>query len=303
MALVLSGGGVFGAALLGALHSIDTNDFTLYAGTSIGAIIGALLAIGYTPLELLRVITTEPCLVSNVDLSLVDRFGVVSQNTVRELVERLFQKTKARTFQDIYETFGKELIVVGTNLSHQKAVYFQRKDFPDMDVVDALMISSCVPMVFPYIVYENDIYVDGFVTDNFPIRYVTETTKDLKITGINICKKGVPDSIDTMGAYFTTLFNTFVGSKTGYLPSYEIHVSSTSNNQLHADPNTLMSLFDQGFQQMITQKALKEQEEQKVNSKNECSRSTADPQRNRQTPVDQRHVQPERFRSSRRPVS
>lgn len=60
-------------------------------------------------------------------------------------------------------------MVTGTNLTIRKAVYFQRHDFPDMSVLDALMISSCVPFVFPYIQFQGDMYVDGFVTDNFPI--------------------------------------------------------------------------------------------------------------------------------------
>lgn len=257
-ALVLSGGGVFGAALLGALHSLESLDhFKVFAGTSVGALIGALLTIGYTPLEILRLVVAETCLITEqLDL---ERFGVASQDNIRAFVERLFaEKTKARTFQDIYKTLGKDLIVVGTNLSKQKAVYFQKNDFPDMNVIDALMISCCVPMMFPYIVLEDDVYVDGFVTDNFPVQYVSERSEDL--LGINLCKKGKhPIDFHSVNSYVRSLFNTFLGSKS-YSPNrhtIEIHLESDLN-PLYAGANDLTELFNEGFQQMVSKKALKE---------------------------------------------
>lgn len=261
-ALVLSGGGVFGAALLGALHSLSSLDpFKVFAGTSVGALICALLVIGYTPLELLRLVMEEQKMIPEQKLDL-DRFGVASQENIRTFVERLFEeKTKARTFQEIYNEFGKELIVVGTNLSRQKAMYFQKDNFPGMNVIDALMISSCVPMVFPYIVFENEVYVDGFVTDNFPIRYVSEREKE--VIGINICKKNTfIENFSTVNTYVGTLFKTFLGSKIYNGTFYEILVGDDTN-QLHANPNELLSLFNEGFQQM-NEKRLKENEMEKV---------------------------------------
>src|SRR3990170_8230654 len=55
--LVLSGGSIKGCCLLGALQYFydkgQLSNITKYVGTSIGAIICYLLAIGYTPLELI----------------------------------------------------------------------------------------------------------------------------------------------------------------------------------------------------------------------------------------------------------
>lgn len=264
-ALVLSGGGVFGAALLGALHSLSSLDaFKVFAGTSVGALICALLVIGYTPLELLRLVMQEPKFVPEQKLDL-NRFGVASQENIRSFVERLFEeKTKARTFQEIHNEFGKELIVVGTNLSRQKAVYFQKENFPGMNVIDALMISSCVPMIFPYIVFESEVYVDGFVTDNFPIRYVSERCPKEKVIGINICKKNTfIENFSTVNTYVGSLFKTFLGSKIYNSNTfYEILVGDDTN-QLHASPNELLFLFNEGFQQM-NEKRLKENEMEKV---------------------------------------
>ena len=62
IALVLGGGGITGAAYhLGVLNALDAlsedtsvNDFDLYVGTSAGAVIGAALANGITPEQLIR---------------------------------------------------------------------------------------------------------------------------------------------------------------------------------------------------------------------------------------------------------
>ena len=55
--LVLSGGSSKGILILGALqYAYDNfllNNIDIYVGTSCGAIIGYLLAIGYTPLEII----------------------------------------------------------------------------------------------------------------------------------------------------------------------------------------------------------------------------------------------------------
>src|SRR5438445_77313 len=54
--IVLSGGGMKGIAHIGGLQALDDRDCLTHintvAGTSIGALIGTLLVIGYTPREI-----------------------------------------------------------------------------------------------------------------------------------------------------------------------------------------------------------------------------------------------------------
>ncbi|MEI6899888.1 MAG: patatin-like phospholipase family protein, partial [Bacteroidota bacterium] len=54
VALVLSGGGSRGAAHIGVLRALEESQIPVdyIAGTSIGAVIGSLYSIGYTPDEL-----------------------------------------------------------------------------------------------------------------------------------------------------------------------------------------------------------------------------------------------------------
>ena len=59
--LVLSGGGAKGITHIGIIHALEDNGVPIdyIAGTSIGAIIGSLYAMGYTPQEMLDFITSE----------------------------------------------------------------------------------------------------------------------------------------------------------------------------------------------------------------------------------------------------
>ena len=59
--IVLSGGGAKGAAHIGVLKALEENDIPVdyIAGTSIGSIVGALYAMGYTPDEMLELMMSD----------------------------------------------------------------------------------------------------------------------------------------------------------------------------------------------------------------------------------------------------
>lgn len=59
--LVLSGGGVKGAAHIGVIKALEEHDIPIdyITGTSIGAVIGGLYAIGYSPEEMLELILSD----------------------------------------------------------------------------------------------------------------------------------------------------------------------------------------------------------------------------------------------------
>ncbi|MDR2683423.1 MAG: patatin-like phospholipase family protein, partial [Dysgonamonadaceae bacterium] len=59
--LVLSGGGAKGAVHIGIIKALEENDIPIdyIAGTSIGAIVGSLYAMGYSPDEMLELFMSE----------------------------------------------------------------------------------------------------------------------------------------------------------------------------------------------------------------------------------------------------
>ena len=59
--LVLSGGGAKGAAHIGVIKALEENGIPIdyITGTSAGAIVGSLYAMGYTPEEMVELILSE----------------------------------------------------------------------------------------------------------------------------------------------------------------------------------------------------------------------------------------------------
>ena len=58
--LVLSGGGAKGIAHIGVIQALEENDIPIdyVSGTSMGAIVGGLYAAGYTPQEMMELLTS-----------------------------------------------------------------------------------------------------------------------------------------------------------------------------------------------------------------------------------------------------
>lgn len=256
--LVLSGGGIFGALHLGALHSRGVVKYRVIAGTSIGAIIGALVAVGYTPLELLRAI---PDTLISPDLQ-VAGFGMASQEPLVCFIETLLKakcQGRSLTFLELYTRFDVDLVVTGTCLDTQRSERFHRHAYPNMRLIDALRISCCVPLLFPQILYENKTYVDGCVSDNFPLAFARtyidtyfpkETDTVVHAQNIVHCAAEPPDT-STLHGYIQTLFKIFIDSKAydyGDVPVLELVPSKTNVNMMKYTQRDMDRLFNDGYE-------------------------------------------------------
>ena len=217
--IVLCGCGIYGAMLLGAIHErVEIQNVRLIAGTSAGAIIGALLAIGYTPLEILAHIEQHLPLISldTIDLNqLLTRFGLFSSRKMFDFVDQLIidKCNKIPTFEEVYEMYGVCLIVTGTNVSKQKSMYFDKYSSPNMCINIALQISSCIPIIFPYVLHENNICIDGGICDNLPLKYAKDfANKHTKITCIDAfdIQYDHPIEIHSIFDYILNMFKLFV---------------------------------------------------------------------------------------------
>ena len=185
--LCLSGGGITGFVHLGVLqyledvhlvHQIDT-----IVCTSIGAVVGTLFAVGLKPS-----IVNEYLLRINHDILQYNKvhefftaFGMDSgEYFIAKLIDILIEnKIPPRiTFGDVYTLFQKDLVITGTNISKHCTTYFNRHDYADMRVVDAIRISISIPFLFSAVMFNNDIYVDGGITDNYPISHCLNIIAD-----------------------------------------------------------------------------------------------------------------------------
>jgi len=178
--VVLGGGGVKCIATLGALQYIYDSDKHLgvhtYIGTSAGAIIGFLMGIGYTPIELITYICTSHIFESIMPLdmmSLVTGNGAIKyvdkiDAPLRKLVSEKIGRTDL-TLKELYDTLGVVLVCATYNITHGRCEYLTYKTHPNLECLVAVRMSSSLPLIFDECMYDGSIYIDGGAADNFPI--------------------------------------------------------------------------------------------------------------------------------------
>jgi NTE family protein len=156
--LVLSGGGARGFAHLGVIKAL--NDKGIYpdviSGTSAGAIIGALYADGHTPAEILKLMNGG----SRLDFMrpALPREGLLQINGIIKILKSGLHSKK-------FEELKIPLFVTATDLNNGKAVYFSKGD-----LLDPIIASASIPVVFQPVKIDDISYVDGGVLDNLPVR-------------------------------------------------------------------------------------------------------------------------------------
>lgn len=176
--LVLSGGSTKGILTLGAIqyafdHYLLKNVKT-YIGTSSGSMIGYLLAIGYTPIEIMVYVCTNQIMEKMQHLNIVDMIqgrGASSFNNIQEQIEKMTISKIGYlpTLNDLREKYGKTLICVTHNITENCTEYLSWETYPNLPCVTAIRMSANLPLIFETYKYGDSFYIDGGISDNFAI--------------------------------------------------------------------------------------------------------------------------------------
>jgi NTE family protein len=170
IALVLGGGGLKGFAHVGVLRALEERHIVpdVFAGTSIGALIGAAYLNG-TSVESLA----ERCMaLRRKDLFRINHFGMLLERMrspsiyleeqLRELVAASLPDT---TFADL----PKRLLVNTVDLDRGARVVWGLPGLEDVSVRDAVYASCALPGFFPPGRVGDRTCIDGGVVDNLPV--------------------------------------------------------------------------------------------------------------------------------------
>ena len=156
--LVLSGGGARGFAHLGVIQAL--NDAGIFpeviSGTSAGAIVGALSADGYSPLEIMKLLNSNTRL--HYIRPTMPKEGLLQ---ISGVVRILKDNLRAKNFEEL----KIPLIVTATDLNNGRIVYFS-----EGELINVIIASASIPVLFKPVVINNIHYVDGGVLDNLPIK-------------------------------------------------------------------------------------------------------------------------------------
>jgi len=187
--LVLSGGGISGVAILGTLSILDISEVTHISGTSVGALIGACIAMGYTPRELFNVmLNCDPKSLKRIAVASLGRsFGLDTWGGADEHIVKLLEDKgidKDVTLSQFFNTSKMHLTLTATDVTDRKTVHLSHVNHPDLMLRVALQMTCAVPVIFAAPRYQGHVWCDGGLLNNFPLDAIDLPTDDVLGIGL-----------------------------------------------------------------------------------------------------------------------
>ena len=184
--LVFEGGGIRGVAFGGSLRFMEEYDLDKniegLAGSSAGAIVAACVAVGYTSQEIIDVMSNTDFNLFKDDswgvvfdiIRLFTQYGIYKGDAFYKWFADMMEKKTGKaniTFKEVYERYGKTLVITGSCLNRAQSYFFHHLDenYENMQVALAVRISMSIPLYYKAVKLGEDTMVDGGVLNNYPI--------------------------------------------------------------------------------------------------------------------------------------
>ncbi|MCK5280105.1 MAG: patatin-like phospholipase family protein [Cyclobacteriaceae bacterium] len=153
----LSGGGSRGIVHLGILKAIDEAGIKLsmVTGTSAGAIVGAFYCSGYSPDNIMEIIM-ETKLFKYVRPA-ISFSGLLKLETIVSVFKKYLKN-------DSFDALNIPLVVAATNVRTGTNAFLH-----DGPLVQSILASCAVPVIFEPIKLNGEIYIDGGILNNLPV--------------------------------------------------------------------------------------------------------------------------------------
>lgn len=157
LGLALGGGGGKGAAHIGVLQVLAEFEvpIDLIVGTSAGGAVAILYAAGFSAEQICE--TFRSTALRRIAITDPTRTGLIGQRKRQEILLRLLEE---RTFADLHIPCA----VVSTDLVTGTPVVIR-----EGLLVDALLATTCLPSIFPPVIRDQQILVDGGLVNNLPV--------------------------------------------------------------------------------------------------------------------------------------
>jgi NTE family protein len=200
LGLVLSGGGARGFAHLGVAKALAEKGILpdIISGVSAGAIAGAFLASGMNPDDIFNLLIQQ-------DFMKISTFKLSKQGFIR--LDGLKHQIKLHIPYKNLEDLPTPLIVGACNLNKGRMEYFSIGP-----LAETVLASSSIPILFSPVKLGDQIYVDGGVLDNLPIKPIRKLCE--KVIAVNISPIHDTDKLDNLLQIATRVFHVSVDKST-----------------------------------------------------------------------------------------
>ena len=249
--LVLSGGGYKGFYSIGALKYLSENNFynienieNIY-GTSVGAIIGAVLCLKLNLADICEYIINKPWQkdfnfkIESL-LEVYSKKGFINKSFIVSIFETLLKAENLQkniTLKELYDKCNINLYIFIVNFTTYELVKLSHKTHPEFELLEAVYMSCSLPFIFQPAYYKNECYIDGGVINPYPLNVCISDLKEInpnidkkEILGIEIASDNLdPCSEDSSIIYFfyytiQTLIQKNWGYKIKDKIPYEVYI-------------------------------------------------------------------------------
>lgn len=225
---LFGGGAIRGVAYIGTLKAFEELGITAdtLAGSSVGAIFAAMLAVGYTAEELKQIFSKVNFeLFKDIAIGIGPLFalskGEIFLEWLRELIEKKYYgdkykkgENRAVTFKDI----DKNLIIITTNLSNFECKEFSKFETPDYEIASAIRISSCMPGLMKPIEYNKTLLVDGDLQKSWPMWKLSKHLANSNDRILELRLEGYYDSNNISGIdYANAVYSCMTSMSTSFV--------------------------------------------------------------------------------------
>ncbi|HDR68596.1 MAG TPA: hypothetical protein ENN61_06040 [Bacteroidaceae bacterium] len=269
--LVLSGGGAKGVAHIGVIKALEEYRVPIdyIGGTSMGAIIGSLYAIGYGPDEMVEILKSEnfrnwltgtivkeyryyfkseqptPGLISIAfDLSDTIPKTLLPLNLIpNHLMDFAFMEIYAQASALADNDFDKlfvPFLCIGSDISNNREIVFRKGD-----LAQAVRASMTFPLYFRPIIFDGNIMYDGGIYNNFPLNRVKEAFNPGYVIGSKTTRGNLPpNEFDVMAQVENMDMNPI---ETSIEPNEGIIIDMDFPNTSLLDFNRIDEFVDIGY--------------------------------------------------------
>ena len=225
LGLALSGGGIRGIAHAGALKALEDNNIKIdiIGGTSAGAMISTLYAMGYTPYYiymLFKRYAKEIIGYANVPIIFgIKRFvaskklKVIGEDIGKMLEEEYSRLAKNKGIKNIKDINTMPIVIPTVDVQESKEYIFtnivpidnkKNKYITEIPIGKAVRASSSFPGVFSPCKYKHYKFIDGGVLNNVPVAEVKKQGAD-KVIAINFKADDIDETSNMMDLGMRTI--------------------------------------------------------------------------------------------------
>ncbi len=269
---LFGGGAIRGAAHVGVLRALERLGIELstIAGSSVGALVAALYAVGYTPNELADVfLSVNFELFRDISLGFNNKFalskGEVFLEWLRDLIERKYYGDaylKGQCRPVSFKDLDKNLIIISTNMKDFTCKEFSSFETPDFEVALAVRISCCMPGLMRAVTLKDDLLVDGDLMKGKPMWSLSKNIQkspdrilEIRLEGSFAGSDQSPiEYVNGMYSCITYSETSFIKSIYGNRDRFDYLVINTGNVvvvDFNYPPEKRQSIIDDGYRQTM----------------------------------------------------